>query len=185
MKRLIIICFAFLLALPAFSAEKIDLKEKRHVVLLGNGLGSRMVHYNCFETEVYRRNIGKKLFIRNMCDEGNTPGFRPHSGRKNPFAFPGAEKFRKLSKAKDRWGSGHAGTGSFPSPDQWLKENKADVIIAFFGFNESFDGSEGLNSFKAELKAFIKHTQSQKYNGSSAPELALVSPASFQDLSKT
>ena len=185
MKKTIIICLAVLLALPILAAEKIELKENSHIVLLGNGLGSRMIHYNYFETEVYRRNIGKKLFIRNMCDEGNTPGFRPHSGRRNPFAFPGAEKFRKLSKAKDRWGSGNAGTGSYPSPDQWLKENKADVIIAFFGFNESFDGAEGLSSFKAELKAFIKHTQGQKYNGKSAPQLALLSPAYFQDLSKT
>ena len=173
-----------MLAVPALAADKIKLKENSHVVLLGNGLGSRMIHYNYFETEVYRRNIGKKLFIRNMCDEGNTPGFRPHSGRKNPFAFPGAEKFRELSKAKDRWGSGHAGTGRFPSPDQWLTENKTDIIIAFFGFNESYDGAEGLSSFKAELKEFIKYTQSQKYNGTSAPEIVLVSPTAFQDLSK-
>lgn len=184
MKKTIITCLAVLLALPILAAEKIELKENSHIVLLGNGLGSRMIHYNYFETEVYRRNSDKKLFIRNMCDEGNTPGFRPHSGRKNPFAFPGAEKFRPLSKAKDRWGSGHAGTGHFPTPDQWLTENKTDVIVAFFGFNESFEGPEGLDSFKAELSAFVKYSKSQKYNGKSAPEIVLVSPTAFQDLSK-
>ena len=184
MKKTIICALLFLLTLPLFSLEKITLKEDSHVVLLGNGLGSRMIHYNFFETEVYRRNTDKKLFIRNMCDEGNTPGFRPHSGRKNPFAFPGAEKFLPLSKAKDRWGSGHAGTGTFPTPDQWLTENKADIIIAFFGFNESFAGPAGLSSFIEELNAFVEYTKKQKYNGKSAPEIVIVSPTAFQDLSK-
>ena len=38
-----------------------------------------------------------RLVVRNMADAGNTPGFRPHSGRPNPYRFPGAETFRKPS----------------------------------------------------------------------------------------
>ncbi|MCM8530844.1 MAG: c-type cytochrome [Lentisphaeraceae bacterium] len=185
MKNTIILYLVLLLTPILHSAEKLKLEKGSHIVLLGNGLGSRMMHFNYFETEIYRRNIGKKIFIRNMCDEGNTPSFRPHSGRPNPFAFPGAEKFREISKSTDRWRSGHTGYGSYPSPDKWLTENKADTIIAFFGFNESFDGPQKVDLFKKELIAFIKHTKTQKYNGKTAPQLVLVSPIAFQDLSKT
>jgi mono/diheme cytochrome c family protein/glucose/arabinose dehydrogenase len=123
-----------------------------------------------------------QLVIRNICDEGNTPGYRPHSGRVQPWAFPNADKFRTLSKAKDRWG-GNSGAGHFDSPDGWLKKLKPDVIVAIFGYSESFDGPGGLPTFKEELESYIKHVKSQKYNGESVPQVALVSPIAFQDLS--
>ncbi len=173
----------FLVASPV-GAEVLPLEKGNRVVLIGNGLGSRMMQFGYFETEVQRRNSGKELIIRNMCDEGNTPGFRPHSARPSPWAFPGAEKYRPvLSKVKDRWGSGNTGNGIFETPDQWLSKLKADVIVGFFGFNESFNGLDGIESFEGELRDFIRHTRSQKYNGSSAPRLALVSPIAFENLS--
>ena len=164
------------------AAEVIPLKKDSRIVLLGNGLGSRMMNYGLFETNLHHQNPDKNLFIRNMCDEGNTPGFRPHSARPSPWAFPGAEKFHPpLSEAKDRWGSGHTGIGSMPTPDEWLTLLKPDIIIAFFGSNESFNGQAGLENFKGELRAFIQHTKSQNYNGASTPILALVSPTAFED----
>jgi mono/diheme cytochrome c family protein/glucose/arabinose dehydrogenase len=175
------------LGMPSMDgAEKFELSEGSRVVLLGNGLGSRMTRYGLFETEIYRRHPSQRLVIRNMADEGNTPGFRPHSGRPSPWAFPGAEKYYEpLSDAKDRWGSGHAGYGTYESPDAWLTRLKADVIIAFFGYNESFRGQEGLDAFKSELRDFVQHTRSQSYNGIGSPQLALVSPIAFEDLSAT
>ncbi|MEN8847189.1 MAG: PVC-type heme-binding CxxCH protein [Akkermansiaceae bacterium] len=171
-----------LLSLTAQSAEPLTVSKDDHVVLLGNGLGSRMMQYGVFEASVQLLYPDKNLVIRNMCDEGNTPGFRPHSARSNPWAFPGAEKFHPpLSKITDRWRSGHTGSGSMPTPDQWLTRLQADTIIAFFGYSQSFNGPEGLDNFKDELRAFIKHTRSQKYNGSTAPQLALVSPMGFED----
>lgn len=166
------------------AADPLPLKHGSRVVLIGNGLGSRMGRFGHFETELHRRYPDAELFIRNMCDEGDTPAFRPHSGRNSPFPFPGAEKFRTLKKAKDRWSSGHAGSGFYETPDQWLSRLKPDVLIAFFGSNESFDGVSGLGRFTDELTAFVLHTKSRKYNGHSAPQLALVSPIAFQDLSK-
>ena len=170
------------LGIIACSAAPLTVSKDDHIVLLGNGLGSRMMQYGIFETSLHLLHPEKHLVIRNMCDEGNTPGFRPHSSRPNPWAFPGAEKFHPpLSKATDRWRSGHTGTGSMPTPDEWLTRLQADTIIAFFGYNESFQGQAGLENFKDELRAFIKHTRAQKYNGSSAPQLALVSPVGFED----
>lgn len=166
------------------AGSAVVIERGMNVVLLGNGLGSRMMEFGYFEAEVQSRYPDYQLIIRNMCDEGNTPGFRPHSGRPSPWAFPGAEQFHPpLSAAKDRWGSGHSGQGDYETPDQWLSRLNADLIIAFFGYNESFNGVAGLENFTGELEAFIDHTLSQTYNGFTAPELVLVSPVAFEDLS--
>jgi putative heme-binding domain-containing protein len=73
-------------------------------------------------------------------------------------------------------------SASFGSPDHWLAANRTDVVFAFFGYNESFGGKEGLGKFKKDLEKFIKDTRSQKYNGRSAPQLVLFSPIAHEDL---
>lgn len=170
------ILFAFRFT-PSAVPSALTLKKGSRIVLIGNNLGSRMMNYGHFETELHLRYPEYSLFIRNMCDGGNTPGFRPHAGRVSPWAFPGAEKFQtELANYSDS-------QGHFETEDEWLTRLKADVIIAFFGYNESFEGKAGLASYKAELDAFIKHTFKQKYNGTTPPQLALVSPIAFEDLS--
>ncbi len=157
--------------------DALVVKKGTHIALIGNNLCSRMINFGHFETELQLRYPDSLLFIRNMCDGGNTPGFRPHSGRVSPWAFPGAEKFQ-TELATNSGSEGHLET-----EDQWLTRLEADVIIAFFGYNESFQGEEGLENYKAELDAFIRHTLGQSYNGESAPQLALVSPIAFENLS--
>ena len=155
----------------------LKIKKGAHIILIGNNLGSRMMNFGHFETEMHLRYPDSLLYIRNMCDGGNTPGFRPHSGRPSPWAFPGAEKFQtELARNSDS-------QGDYETPDQWISRHKADIIIAFFGFNESFQGKQGLENYKAELDAFIKHSLSQKYNGVTQPELVIVSPIAFENLS--
>ncbi|WP_338874769.1 PVC-type heme-binding CxxCH protein [Spirosoma sp. SC4-14] len=173
------------LALIAFSAfhsgqpQSLSVSKGAHIVLIGNNLGSRMLFYDNFETEMQVRYPESMLYIRNMCDPGDTPGFRPRSSRNLPWAFPGAEKFKEGTEyANNSHSEGH-----FDTPDQWLTRLKADVIVAFFGYNESFQGKAGLDNYKAELDAFVKWTLNQKYNGSTAPQLVLVSPIAFEDLS--
>ncbi|MES2874098.1 MAG: PVC-type heme-binding CxxCH protein [Bacteroidota bacterium] len=171
------------IALSAFQFVQSDptalkIKKGSRIILIGNNLGSRMMNFGHFETEMQLRYPDSLLYIRNMCDGGNTPGFRPHSGRPSPWAFPGAEKFQtELAKNSDS-------QGHYEMPDEWITRHKADIIIAFFGYNESFEGPEGLENYKAELDAFIKHTLRQKYNGSTSPQLAIVSPIAFEDLSR-
>ncbi len=73
-------------------------------------------------------------------------------------------------------------SASFGSPDDWLTKTKADVIFAFFGYNESFAGQNGLDKFKNDLDKLVKHTLGQKYNGASAPRLVLFSPIAHENL---
>jgi len=171
---------------------KIKLSKNDHILLIGNNLGSRMMNYGYFETELQLRYPDSLLFIRNMSDGGNTPGFRPHASRNSPWAFPGAEKYQTaLANYPDS--VGHFSTtdnglnsdskGHFETEDQWLTRLQADIIIAFFGYSESFQGESSVESYKAELDAFVQHTLAQQYNGEHAPQLALVSPIAFEDLS--
>lgn len=94
------------------------------IVLIGNNLGSRMLHYGSFETEMHMRYPSDSLIIRNMCDPGDTPGFRPHSSRLTPWAFPGAEKFQTVLATNS------GSEGFFEYPDEWLTRLEADVILA-------------------------------------------------------
>lgn len=160
--------------------KKLAVKSGDSIVIIGSGMASRMNHYHHLETEIQLRFPDKKLTIRNMGDEGNTPGFRPHPGRnqEGQYAFPGAKELLRTELQAASKPQGH-----FETPDQWLTRLGADTIVAFFGYNSSFEGPRGLNRYKAELEAFIRHTLSQKYNGESVPQLALVSPTTVQDLS--
>ncbi|MCK0157014.1 GDSL-type esterase/lipase family protein [Cellulophaga sp. F20128] len=161
----------------ATNENVIKVHKNDHIVFVGNNLASRMINFGHFETELQLRYPDSLLYIRNMGDGGNTPGFRPHSSRKSPWAFPGAEVFQ--TELAQKSGS----TGHFPTPDEWLTMLKTDIVIAFFGYNESFEGAASLENYKAELQAFIDHTKKQQYNGENTPKLAIVSPIAFEDLS--
>ena len=71
---------------------------------------------------------------------------------------------------------------NFGDLDQHLTAVEADVIFAAFGFNESFAGIEAIPEFKKRLRGFIKHTVSRAYNGSTGPQLVLVSPVANENV---
>jgi mono/diheme cytochrome c family protein/glucose/arabinose dehydrogenase len=156
--------------------EMLKVTKGTHISLIGGNLGSRMMNYDYFETEMHVRYPDDSLFIRNMCDGGDTPGFRPHSSRFSPWAFIGAERFQT------EYANNSGSEGHFDNPDQWLTRLKTDIIITLFGYSESFQGKTGLANYKAELDAFIKYSLNQKYNGKASPQLVIVSPIAFEDL---
>src|SRR5271165_3590638 len=63
-----------------------------------------------------------------------------------------------------------------------LKDEKPDVLLAAFGFNESFAGPAGLAKFKKDLDTFIKTSTSTRYDGQEPPRLVLFSPIAQEDL---
>ncbi|HMO91741.1 MAG TPA: GDSL-type esterase/lipase family protein [Pirellulaceae bacterium] len=71
-------------------------------------------------------------------------------------------------------------SAGFGSPDEWLTRCQADVVIAMFGYNESWGGVAGIAQFRSDLVKFIERTQSQSYNGKSQPRVAIVGPAPLQ-----
>ncbi len=156
----------------------VKLNKGERIAIIGNNLGARLMLYGHFESGLHLTYPDQQLYIRNFCDAGDTPGFRPHSGRNTPWAFDGAEQYQTVL-AQPSGSEGH-----FEYPDQWLRRHEINRIIAFFGYNESFSGEAGLSNFKSELDAFIKHTLAQQYDGVNSPQLTLVSPIAFEDLSQ-
>lgn len=145
-------------------------EKSKNIVFLGNALAARMDHSMHFETLLQSEFPAAEITFRNMGQAGHTPAFRPEAGQRNPWAFPGGDSFRPEINA-------HDGSGHYPTPDEWLTIIGADTIVAFFGFNESFAGEEGVENFKAELSAFVDHTHSRSYNKNlKAPHLVLATP---------
>ncbi len=71
---------------------------------------------------------------------------------------------------------------NFDDPHAHLTHSKADVVFAFFGYNESFEGKDGLYLFRRNLAQFITETRKHKYNGKTPPQLVLFSPIAHENL---
>jgi putative heme-binding domain-containing protein len=159
MKRSFVLLLVLLVPPVAFAAD-FEPKHGEHICIIGNELADRMQHDGWLETLIHSRYPTRELVFRNL-------------------GFPGDE----VQGFTDKPDFNHRlRSAAFGSSDQWLTHEKADVIFAFFGYNESFAGKEGLESFKKELERFIKYSLSQKYNGKSAPRIVLFSPIAHEDL---
>ncbi|MCF7785497.1 MAG: HEAT repeat domain-containing protein [Prosthecobacter sp.] len=71
---------------------------------------------------------------------------------------------------------------NFGTLNQHLHAQKADVIFAAFGFNESFGGLEKLPDFKLRLTALVQELKTHAYNGKAAPRVVLVSPIANENV---
>jgi azurin/glucose/arabinose dehydrogenase/lysophospholipase L1-like esterase len=90
--------------------------------------------------------------------------------------FPGHDLvFRNLAAAGDEL-QNRARSKDFGTPEDWLTHTRADVVFAFFGFNESFAGPAGLPKFKQDLETFLRETRAKNFNGVTPPRVVLFSP---------
>ena len=65
-----------------------------------------------------------------------------------------------------------------------LYRQTADVILAFFGQSESFEGEAGVSTFEQGLAAWLRANLAAKYSGSSPPRIVLVSPIAHERLER-
>ena len=68
----------------------------------------------------------------------------------------------------------------FINADEYLKISEADVIIAFFGYNESFDNNPA--GYAQELLKWIDHAKKQDYSGKDPVRIVLCSPIMHENL---
>ena len=73
---------------------------------------------------------------------------------------------------------------NFGTTPTHLHRQKADVIFAFFGLNESFEGEAGVEAFERDLDGYLRAHLAARYNGSSPPRLVLVSPIAHERLAR-
>jgi len=95
-------------------------------------------------------------------------------------AFPGQElTIRNLAFSGDEVVS-RLQTDTGATREEWLTRLKVDVILAFYGFNESFAGPAGIEAFKKDLDAYLKGKLAANYSGKRAPRLVLFSPIAHE-----
>lgn len=71
---------------------------------------------------------------------------------------------------------------NFASLRRHLTHEKITVVLAAFGFNESFRGTDYVEDFKSNLKLWVEQIRSSAFNGSSGPRLVLVGPPANENL---
>ncbi|MDH4452268.1 MAG: GDSL-type esterase/lipase family protein [Verrucomicrobiota bacterium] len=116
--------------------------------------------------------IGNSLFDR-MRDDGQFEALMHQRFAQEKLIF------RNLSWSADEVALRPRPDG-FGDLNQHLTEHKADVILAAFGFNESFKGEKGLAEFETLLKACLIELKAHRYNGTSEPKIVLVSPTAAE-----
>lgn len=183
---LFLVCIS-LNAIGADAPAKFDPKKGSHIVLLGNTFADRMRHYGYFETLLQKSYPDRQLTLRNMGWSADEVGLQPR-----PLNFPGFRMSTPPPIEKKEVGFETYKYESAPinmpvalnftGLNQDLTEQQADIIFLCFGMNEAFKGKAGLPQFQKDLEVFTNNLRSNKYNGTSAPQLVLVSPIAHEDL---
>jgi len=88
-------------------------------------------------------------------------------------------EFRNMSLTGDRVNKYPRSSGFTPMTD-YLKFVKADVVVAMFGYNESFDTSP--EAYGAELDKFVEIVRKTQPNGETLPRIVLCSPIAHENL---
>lgn len=70
----------------------------------------------------------------------------------------------------------------FGAVERHLEAQAADVVLMFYGANESFAGDEGLPAFRNDLGRLLRRVSKQIYNGAEPVRIGLVSPIPQQAL---
>ncbi len=152
----------------------LQLEKGEHVVLIGNSLAERMQHFGHFETLLHSRFPEIELYVRNLGWSADEVTLVP-------------ESVTPLENSADRIGvaGGKAPlrprSKDFKDHKHTLADHKADVVLCFFGFNESFRGENGLPQFESDLASFVKAIKEAKPSGKE-PQIVLVSPIAHENL---
>ncbi|MEO9003144.1 MAG: PVC-type heme-binding CxxCH protein, partial [Ginsengibacter sp.] len=155
-----IICVQFLLILPVLlifscsgnKGKSFQLKKGDRIAIIGNALAERMQHDGWLESYIQMGHPGDSLVFRNLGYSGDQINYRP--------------------RAHVGFGDSHA----------HLTEMKANVIFAFFGYNESYDNKP--EEFKKMVSEWIDYSLDQKYDSVNTPRLVLFSPIAHENLKK-
>ena len=88
--------------------------------------------------------------------------------------------FRNMAISGDRPDKFPRHKGFTNMPD-YLRRIEADVVLAFFGYNESWDGIDKASEHRDRLVRMVKDLRSAQPNGESFPRFVLFSPIAFEN----
>jgi hypothetical protein len=162
---------------PGAARPSLELKKGDVIVILGNTFAERMQYFGHFETLLHSRFPDLELVVRDLGWSADELTLWPRSQLK--FAKTIADDDGKDDELMLRPRS-----EGFRDHGHNLTDHKPDVVIACFGFNESFAGRDGLKKFEEDVEKFIAKMTTTKFNGKAPPRLALVSPIAHEDLKR-
>ncbi len=149
----------------------VQLKKGDHIAIVGSGLADRQQNQGWFEALIHKAYPDAELTIRDLGFVADEINIHPRSKD-----VPPTEWFLSMKKG-DSTPPGKADVVYKAGTDFG-----ADVIFAYWGFNESFRGPQELENFKKNLDGYLSNLQAANYSGHGAPRIVLFSPIAQEDL---
>jgi hypothetical protein len=159
------------------SVHALELKKGDHVAIVGSALADRQQHFGWLEAFIHKAYPELDLTVRNLGFAGDEFNLHPRSDE-----VPPTEYFLDMKKG-DVNAKGIA-NGQVGNTDVVFKagtEFHAGVILAYWGFNESFKGESGLAEFRTKLDEYLKTLLRSDF-GAGRPRIVLFSPIAHENL---
>lgn len=155
----------------AAEVEKLTLQKGDHVAIVGSGLADRQQHHAWLETLIHRAYPEFQLTVRNLGFAADEVNLHPRSDE-----VPTTEYFLNMKP-----GTLTTMVGKTEVTYTSGADFHANVIFAYWGFNESFKGEAGIDEFKADLDAYLKKLVQADF-GKGTPRVVLFSPIAHENL---
>ena len=152
-------------------AQTLQLQKGDNIAYVGSGLADRQQHYGNLEALIHQANADKELVIRNLGFSGDEVHTRHRSDE-----VPTLEYFLDMKPGDLTTKSGNT-TVTYHAGAHF----HANVLLAYWGFNESFRGPDGLEEFKKNLDGFLKKHLAADY-GKGKTRIVLFSPLAHEDM---
>ena len=151
--------------------QPLELKKGDNIAIVGSGLADRQQHHGWLEALIHKAYPDLELTVRNLGFAADEVNVHPRSDE-----VPSTEYFLNMKPGTLETKVGktdvvyHAGA-----------DFHANVILVYWGFNESFKGVAGLADFKKNLDEYLKNQLGADY-GKGKPKIVLLSPIAHENL---
>ncbi|MEI9895838.1 MAG: c-type cytochrome [Chthoniobacter sp.] len=158
-------------SLAALHAAPLELHKGDNVAIVGSGLADRQQHLAWLETLIHKAYPDLELTVRNLGFPADEVNVHPRSDE-----VPTAEQFLNMTP-----GTTTLTVNNTEVTYHWGADFHANVILAYWGFNESFKGEAGLADFRRALDEYLKKQLAADY-GKGHPKVVLFSPIAHENL---
>ena len=165
--NIIITLITFMLGMTAASAQHLELKKGDNIAIVGSGLADRQQHAGWLESLIHKAYPDLELTVRNLGFATDEVNLHPRSDD-----VPKPEYFLNMKPGDVTNGGITYKAGA---------DFHANVIFAYWGFNESFKGPAGVADYKKNLDAYLKAQLGADY-GKGAPKVILFSPIAHENM---
>ncbi len=165
-------CLPLAVLAPARAEALLDLQKGDHIAIVGSGLADRQQHHGWLETLIHRACPDHELTVRNLGFAADEVNYHPRSDE-----VPATEYFLDMKPGTLATKVGNTDVVYTAGADF-----HASVILAYWGFNESFKGEAGLDKFRRDLDAWLKKHLAADYGRGRPPRVILFSPIAHEDM---